>query len=179
MAKLQEIKRDVYEEETSFRKSVSEAVAQKLGNSINFINNRQYDSHQFNFNGQYALGVGVVGADGIFPILFDMEIMGFTMYNRRAGISGTTTIDLQWLSDSNVNNGSIFSTKPSISSAAPNNSYMIKNILTGTDIKLPTGGTSPVLSKTSFVAGDAILCVIDSAMSGGETMAVMIHYRPI
>ena len=178
MAKLDSIKSDIFEEETRFRSSVSEAVAQKMGSSINFINSKQYLTHQFNFNGRYALGLGVVGADGIFPMLFNIEIVGFSMFNRRSGTSGTTEIDLQWLDDANSNQGSIFTTRPALDSTSSDNSYLIKNVLDNTDVKLPTGATSPVFSKTEFNAGDAILCKLNLTMSDAEDLAVLVHFRP-
>jgi hypothetical protein len=178
MVDVADLKKNIQVESVQYRSSISESTGFALAGSINFINNRQYDTHQFNFNGRYSLGVSVLGADGVFPILFNMEIVGFSMFTRKSGTSGTTEIDLQWFDGANSNQGSIFTTKPSIDSTSSDNSYLIKNILTNTDVILPTGATSPVFSKTEFDAGDAVLCRIDSAMSDAEGLHVLVHFRP-
>ena len=178
MAEITPAKADIFQEEVENKASVSEATFTKIGGSVNFINNKQYDTHSYNFNGRYALGVGVVGADGIFPILFDMEIVGISMFNRVSGTSGTTEFDVEYLNGSNSNQGSIFTTTPKIDSTAPNYSYIIKDVLSNTDIELPAGATSPVLSKTTFNAGDALFCKIVSAMGDAEDASLLVHFRP-
>ena len=179
MTDITAAKNNIQVEEVDFRSSVSEATFNKIGGAINFINSKQFDSHSFNFNGRYALGVGVVGADGIFPILFDMEIVGLTMFNRVSGTTGTTELDIEWLNGSNSNQGSIFSTTPKIDSTSSNYSYLIRDVLNSTNVELPTGATAPVFSKTSFSAGDALFCEIVSAMSDAEDCSLLLHFRPV
>lgn len=178
MTDIADARKNIDINDVQFRASVSESVGNKLGASINFINNRQYLTHQFNFNGRYALGVGFFGADGIFPCLNDTEIVGLTMFNRVSGTSGTTEIDIEWLSASNSSQGSIFSTTPKIDSTASNYSYLIRNELTATNVELPTGATAPVFSKTQFDAGDALLCKLVSGMGDAEDLSLLIHFRP-
>ena len=178
MAEISDARKNIQIEDVQFRASVSEAVGSKLGSSINFINNRQYLTHQFNFNGRYALGVGFFGADGIFPCLNDTEIVGLTMFNRVAGTSSTTEIDIEWLDSSNSSQGSIFSTTPKIDNTASNYSYLIRNEILGTNVQLPTGATAPVFSKTTFDAGDALLCKLVSGMGDAEDCSLIIHFRP-
>jgi len=178
MTDIVDAKANIQVEDVQYKASVSEAVGNKLGSSINFINNRQYDSHSFNYNGRYALGVGVVGADGIFPCLFDMEITGLTMFNRISGTAGITELDVQWLSASFTNQGSIFTTTPKIDNTASNYSYLIRDELNDTNPELPTGATAPVFLKTSFDAGDALFCKIETAMSDAEDCSLLIHFRP-
>lgn len=178
MAAVIPARQDIDTQDVAFKASVSSAVGSKIAGSINFINNRQYDSHSFNYNGRYALGVGVVGADGIFPILFNMEIVGLTMFNRVSGTTGTTELDIEWLNGSNSNQGSIFSTTPKIDSTSSNYSYLIRDELSNTNVELPTGATAPAFSKTSFDAGDALFCQIVSAMSDAQDCSLLIHFRP-
>lgn len=178
MAEITPARRNIQVEDVQFRSTVSEAVGTKLGEGINFINTKQYLTHQFNFNGRYALGVGVVGADGIFPCLFDIEIIGITVFNRVAGTSGTTEVDIDWLDGTNSNQGSIFSTTPKIDSTASNLSYLIYDELNSTNVELPTGATAPVFTKTDLDAGDALLIEIVSAMSDAEDLSVHVHFRP-
>lgn len=178
MPEITPARKNIFTESVQFKSSVSESIGSRIGASINFINSFQYDTHQFNFNGRYALGVGVVGADGIFPILFNMEIVGLTMFNRVSGASGTTEIDIDWLNGSNSNQGTIFSTTPKIASTAPNLAYIIRDELNSINVELPTGATAPVFSKTQFDAGDALIIEIVTAMSDAEDLSVLLHFRP-
>lgn len=178
MSNLPEERLDIEAEEVQFRATVGQSLFTRVGQSVNFINRRQYDTKDWNFNGRYALGVGVQGADGFFPILRDMEIIGVSMYNRRSGTSGTTEVDITWLNGPGSNQGSIFSTTPKLDSTSPNDAYLIRDVLNSTDIQLPTGGTSPVLSKTNFNAGDALLVEISQAMSDAEDLTIIIQFRP-
>jgi hypothetical protein len=169
----------IQEEETDYKSGVSEALLTRVGATTNFIATRQYDTKQFELNGLYRKGVGVTGSDGVFPILFDMEIIAISMWNRRVGTSGTTTFDLDWLSGSGTVVGSIFSTRPAFNTNVGNNAYMIRDVLNGVTVKAPaTGATIPVLSKTQFDTGDAIRLTIDGAMIGAEDAALYIHFRP-
>jgi hypothetical protein len=179
MTDLTEQRINIQVEETNRRSALSEALFSRVGQAINFVNKRQYDSHQFHLNGLYRKGVGVVGSDGIFPILFNMEIVGITMWNRKNGSGGNTTLDVQWLSGSGVIEGSIFSTKPSFNNNVGDNAYLLKNVLSDTVVTEPAlGATAPVLSKTQFNAGDALLLVIDSAMTAAEDCTLVINFRP-
>lgn len=179
MADVTAAKSNIDENDVAFKASISSAVGTKIAGSINFINTKQYDTHQFNLNGRYALGVGFVGADGIFPILFDMEIVGLTMFNRVSGTTGTTELDVHWLNGSNSDQGSIFSTTPKIDSTSSNYSYLIRDELNSLNVELPTGATAPVFSKTSFVAGDALFLEVVSAMGDAEDCHLLIHFRPV
>lgn len=179
MADVTAARSNIDENDVAFKASISSAVGTKIAGSINFLNTKHYQTHQFNFNGAYSLGVGFVGADGIFPILFDMEIVGLTMFNRLSGTTGTTEIDIEWLNGSNSNQGSIFSTTPKIDSTSSDYSYLIRDELNSTNVELPTGATAPVFSKTSFSAGQALFCEIVSAMSGAQDCALLLHFRPV
>lgn len=170
---------NIQQEETAYRAGVSESTLSRVGAATNFVNLRQYDSHAFHVNGLYSLAVGILGYDGIFPILFDVEITGLTMYNRVAGTSGTTTVDIHKFTDANTDAGTIFSTRPAIDSTAPNNAYMIRRELDNTNFPATqTGLTYPVFSTTDFSAGEALFFEIDSAMSGAEDLTLELHFRP-
>lgn len=166
-------------EETKYKASISEATAQKIGGSLNFVNLKQYDTHTFNLNGVYELGVGSTGLDGMFICLINMELVAITISNEVSGVSGTTTVDIDWFNGSGSNQGTIFSTKPSIDSTSPNDAYGIKGIATGFSDFGGTGITLPVMSKTTFNAGDALNISLDTAMSSAQNLAVSVHFRPI
>jgi len=149
-----------------------------MGESINFINRRQYDTHVFNLNGPYALGTNIKGIDGIFPILFDMEIVGLSIYNRIAGVSGNSEIELEWLSGSGVVEGTIFSTNPSLNFSSGNDSYLIYNAIDNVNVELPSGAVAPVFSKLQFDAGDALRFELLNSQQSGEDLSISIHFRP-
>ena len=169
----------VQQEEVEFRSSVSEATFTRIGQQINFISTFQNSRHSFNLNGNYALGLGSTGPDGIFPCLFNMEIVGFAYYNLQGGVSGQTTIDLHWLSNGDTDNGSIWSVQPSVDFNAADNSYTIYDQANGATVVLPTGHTLGVLNKTTFDAGDAIRLDLDDAMAGANGFQFLFMYRPI
>jgi len=178
MTDLSEARTDIELEEVSFRSSVSEAVMQRIGQAVNFINRKQHQIHSFNYNGLTRLFVDTIGADGVFPCLFDMEIVGISVFQRKGGVSGNTIIDMEYFSAPNVNGGSIFSVKPQISSLGGDFNYLVYNALTDTEEEIGAGFTSPTFSKTQFDKGDVINCKIESATSESEDLMVMIHHRP-
>jgi len=173
------IRRILQIEEVDSESGLSEDLFFKVGETTNFIATKQYDTHAWHLNRLYKRGVGVEGRDGIFPVLFDMEIVGITLWNRKTGSAGTTTLDVQWLSASSSTEGSIFSTKPAFNINVGNQAYLIKDVLNDTVVASPaSGSTTPILSKTNFDAGDAMKLVIDSAMTGAEDCSLLIHFRP-
>ena len=114
----------------------------------------------------------------VFPV--DCEVGFIAFSNAVKGSSGTTRIDVNWFSNSGINEGSIFSTRPAISSAAPNNAYLARDILNLVNVGGGGAGvTTPVLSKTTFLAGQAIAVDLDEAMNGGENFSLTIYFRPI
>ena len=165
-------------EEVQYRASISEAVGTKLGGSINFINEKQYDTHSFLLNGPYALGAGSIGTDGIFPVLYNMELIAVTFFNVTAGLSGTTTLDVHWLSSSGVDQGSIFGTKALIDQSAANNAYAIKGIKSDIADSSGTGIALPTMVKTEFDAGNALRLDLDTAMFQANNAGLLIHFRP-
>jgi hypothetical protein len=179
MAEITPARENLLVEETQYRSAVSEALLQKTGGSINFINNFQYDTHAFKLNGSYASGQGSTGTDGIFIVRYRMEIIAISAYSQTAGSSGTTTLDVHYLTAPNVDAGTIFSVKPSFDSTSGNNAYMLHDTLTDTDIVTGTGITNPVLSQKIFEVGEALRLDLDSAMVGGTDCGLNIHFRPV
>jgi len=168
----------IQEEETSFRSALSEAMFFRVAATLNLISKRQYDTHSFNLNGVYSMGVGSTGTDGIFTFLFDAEIVGFSYYNGTTGVSGTTTVDVHWLSGGTTDNGTIFSTKPAVDSTASNETYTSRNVADSITNSLPTGHTLAVLSKTQFDAGDSLRLDLDATMAAPNNFQFSVQYRP-
>ncbi len=165
-------------EETKFRAAVSESTMTRIGATNNFIHTYQHNAKEFFLNGRYYIGNASTGIDGMYPILFNTEIIAISMFNLEVGTSGTTTLDVHWYDGTGSDQGTIFSTKPSISSTASNGSYMIKDLITPTDFG-GTGLTLPAFNKTTFNAGDALRLDLDSAMDNARTCGMIIYFRPI
>lgn len=178
MSNLAEARKDIELEDVKYRSSVSEAVGNKIGASINFINRRQYDKHSWNLNGPYALGVGSTGPDGVFTFLFDVEIVGFSYYAGVIGNSGTTTVDVHWISGGDTDEGTIFTTKPSVTTTAADDTITTRDVLNGVTLTNPTGHTLAVLNKTEFDAGDTLRLDLDDAMTGANNFQFTIFFRP-
>lgn len=179
MAEITPIKKNLFEQELDFKSGIAERTWFKIGSSINHINNFQHMTFQFNFNGLTRLFVDIAqGKDGVFPCLFNMDIAGISVYQRKGGSSGQTTIDIKYRATPGGAATSIFTTKPVIDSNAVDNSYMIFNSVDDTDVEKGVGFTAPVFDKKEFDAGDILELYIDEAMPDSEDLMVMVHYRP-
>lgn len=173
MADISPVKKNIQIEESRFRSAVSEALAQKLGSSINFINNYQkYDKAWF-INGSYnKLTIPYTAVDGIFLIPDNAKIMNAMMYVRTAGSSATTELDIEFATAPGGSWTSIFSTTPKITSAAGNFAFCY----TGSAF---SGTTAPVLGTTNLDAGMALRCNI-KAIQGGSPIGcgVVLYIQP-
>jgi hypothetical protein len=181
MSNLPEARRDIALEDVAFRSSVSEAVGGKLGSSINFINRRQNDKHDWHLNGPYALGVGSAGPDGIIVFPFDAEIVAYVFYNGTVGASGTTEVSIKRLDVGGAVLGEFFLLNPIIDSTSASGSFSGFNYLTNLQIALPTGhslGTVFPSSNLQYTAGQGLRLDLVSGMTGGQTLQFTIYYRP-
>lgn len=180
MADIPVARDNVQTEEADFRSPFSEAYNFKVGSAINFINKRQYDQRSFQLNGSYALGVGQQGADQIIPVLFDMEIVGYSLWNGATGTSGQSVFDIHKLTGGDTDAGSIFSTRPQVDITASDNTYSTYDFANATDINLPTGFTHAVLitDGEKLSAGDALRLDIDDAMPGAANAGLYLFIRP-
>jgi hypothetical protein len=176
MANITPARRNVQIEEVQYKSAVSEATFSKLGGSINFINTYQYYQLYFGMGGNYGTS-SLVPGNGIGSLeVFDQnaELVNVWVYSGTAGTSGTTTLDLKFAPVNSSTYTSIFSTTPSVTSAAASGVFFDANSIA----TLPTGCTKPVLSKTLFNAGDKIRCDISSIMAAASNFIVIIHWRP-
>lgn len=178
MSNLTEVRKDIELEDVKFRSSISEAVGNKIGASINFINRRQYDKHSWNLNGPYALGAGSKGPDGVFTFLFNAEVVGFSYYAGSIGNSGQTIVDVHWISGGEIDEGTIFTTRPQIDIVASNDTITTRDVINSTTLTNPTGHTLAVLNKTQFNAGDTLRLDLDDAMTGANNFQFTIFFRP-
>lgn len=166
------------QEEFRFRAPVSESTWTRASGLLNFQRERQIDGHQFNLNGRYQLFGVSQGPDGVMPCLFDMELVGYLLYNATGGTSGTTTIDLHRLTGGGTDAGTVFSTKPAVDSTASSGSYSFIRLDPAATLQLPTGHTAGVFSVTELDEGDALRFDLDTSMQNGENLAFTILFRP-
>ena len=169
----------IQSEEVDFRSPISENTWTRVGGSINFINERQVDTHQWVLNGRYQLFDIVQGPDGILPVLFDMEIVGYSIYSDVSGSSGTTTLDIHKLSAGGTDDGSIFNVNPAVDSTSANGSYSLIRLDPAADLQLPTGHTKGTFNTTQFVAGEALRFDLDGSMENGRNISFQLLFRPI
>lgn len=164
-------------EETSPQAAVSESVMTRVGAAINFINTSQNKQFFFGCGGAYS-NLSTPYLDiGIQEVFNDpSEIINVGGRFGETGSSGTSTFDIQWRpKDDSSAWASIFSTKPSVSNTATNDGVFDANAVS----PLPSGCTAPVLSKTTFAAGDKLRCNIDSAATGSSDFFLTVTFRPI
>lgn len=161
----------------AYKRSVSEAIMARFAATNNFIGKFQTDYVSFFLNGSYSLTSGSFGYDGAYTGFSNFEIVGVQIWNALKGVSGTTELDVHWINQAGVNQGSIFSVTPKISSSAPNGARGFRNLETGNDFTM-TGVTLPTLSKTQFLEGETLYLVIDSAMQSAQNAALTLNIRP-
>lgn len=164
-------------EEVNFNASISEATLTRMAATSNFISNRQYDTLKFDLNGNYNKASGQTGLEGLYVLLFDIEIVGVSLGNAVPGSGGTTTFDIHLIDGGGTDQGSIFSTKPSITSVSSTNSYAAENYETATS-QTSTGITLPVIPTKTYDQFDAFRIDIDSTMVDAENAFLAIHFRP-
>lgn len=176
MADILEQRLNIQSEEVAYKAAVSESTFTRVGSAVNFINKRQFDSKTFEINGPYRAANAI---DGAYIVPFDMEITGVGVFNIVNGSSGTTQFNVRRFTASNVDAGSIFSTKPAINTSAGNNAYVARRLIpSDTILENPTGTTLPVISVVNINAGDMLVCDVESAQVGAQNCGLVIWYRP-
>jgi len=175
MADILPIRSSLREEDVAYRRSVSEAILNKVGAQSNFTNTYQQDSYSWKLNGNYSIATNVNFYDGVTSLFYNTEIVGVSWW-QQSGTSGTTTLDIEWYNTSGTNQGSIFSTRPNITSGS--NRIGFKNLVTGTLVS-PSGVNNPSFSKTTFNEGESLAFVLDGAMVEAFNGGITVYYRPI
>ena len=164
--------------DVSYKRAVSEAIFSRFAATNNFINTYQTDIKEWKLNGSYSVATGITFYDGVASFFYNSEIVGINFYNGTAGSSGTTTFNVKWIDTLGVDQGTIFSTSPSISSAASNNAIGFKNLVTLNTVT-STGITLPVFSKTQFLEGESVYFELSTSMVSALNCGLTIFYRPI
>ena len=165
-------------EETDFKSGVVESTIQKISAVSNHIVKYQYDTHKWDANGRFSLFTINEGFDGKYPVLFDMEIVGYALGVKTTGISGTSTFDIHRYTGGDTDAGSIFSTRPAVVNTAADDTQSIIRLDPASDLQLPTGHTKGIFSLTELNAGDALEARIDAAADGGRNATIALMFRP-
>lgn len=175
MADVTPARNNIQVEETQYKAAVSEAVGQKIGGAINFINTYITQKFYFGVSGPFdslTLPYTDFGYQEVFP--FDAEIVNVYCRYGVAGTSGTSEIDIEWAADNSGTWASIFSTTPKVAHNAADNGVFDADGVSTT----PANCTQPVLSKTTFDAGDKLRCILESAAVAADGFILVIEWRP-
>ena len=192
MTDLASIRSQIQTEESQYRFALSESFAQKIGKSINFINTRQYDQQEAMAAGRYG---SVLTARGVFPQEFckayvapvNIEIMGIIVHTGLIGSSSSTVLDIHLITANGAtDSGTVFSVKPSVSSASTSNRYGGYYYNPETGLSVTFGSTPAGLVAGTFTTlpfpvdqGSALRFDIDSVMGGDpEGIALTLFTRP-
>lgn len=184
MAEITAARYNIQVEEVQYSAAVSESTFNKIGGAINFINNKQYKHFEFGFikaisssgSPTYNVFTAPLDISDLETFPHAAEIIGITFQHNTSGSSGTTELDIRWAASNSGTFASIFSTTPKVTSAAATDVQFD----TFGNATTPSGCTVPVLSKTTFAAGDVLKCRAVSIQGGfpnGFTMR--IYFRPI
>jgi len=184
---------NLQDEEVKYRASVSEATLSRVASSVNFINYYQYKHFEFGYlkalsNGgspTYNQYTPPATISDVEPFPSDSQIVAIVLQHNTSGSGGTSELDIQWSTQNSGTWASIFSTTPKATSSAPSDSQWDTTYDDATSswvsiATTPTGCTIPVLSKTTFNAGDRLRCNSVSHQTGSPNGFTMrIYYRPI
>lgn len=176
MGLIADARKYIDELEVKYRSSVSESTWFKIGGVINFILNRNHQEKQFFLNGNYGLlPAPIYKLDGMTIFNFDAEIFNVYMFNIKAGISGTTELDIRIKPQASGAFTSIFSTRPSINYQAGDDKWVgIGDTVTNCVAPVLTSGASPLQVNK----GDGLVIDLIQSQARGENCGILIHYRP-
>lgn len=164
----------IQQEEVDFNSSVSEATLTRIGASINFINDHVVTRVQFGKAGT-AYADTDIGTREQVPV--DAEISYIGVQWNDSGSSGTTTMDVHLIRGGS-DQGTIFSTKPAVSSAASNNGSFVRDFVDSVTAGTTTNVTIPVLSTTNLNQGDVLRFDFDAAAPGATDVILTLAWRP-
>lgn len=178
MSDITPVRKNIQVEETRFRFAVAESAQQKIGGSVNFINDFQYSDKQWFINGNYSLmPMPQTFVDGLTFFQYDAFIIDVWMFIEMAGNAGITELDLKRATTPGGSFTSIFTTTPKINAAAGDAIW----IHVGSSI---ANTTAPVLSLTNVNAGDALRLDIIQTQTNTSTTGlpagagIVLHHRP-
>lgn len=192
MADVTPLRINLQAEEVAYRSSVSEATLSRVGSSVNFINYYQFKHFEFGYlRAQSTLGSptynqftppATISNLEVFPS--GSQIVAIILQHNVSGSGGTSELDIQWSTQNSGSWASIFSTTPKATSSAPADSQWDTTLSNTTNLytsiaTTPIGCTVPIMSKTTFNAGDRLRCRAVSHQTGNPNgFSMQIYYRP-
>jgi hypothetical protein len=179
MANITSFRDYIKTEDVQFRSSVSEAVGNKIGASINMINDYQHNNYQVKLNGPYSvLSSPQIATDGVFICDENVEIYAIDMYHNVVGSSGTFELDIIRHTYSGDTGSTIFSTRPALPFSCGAFAYLGYRFSDSTITQNPSGCTLPTLISINLNRGDMLTCNITSNQVGGQNAGITIKFRP-
>jgi hypothetical protein len=174
----------IHQEEVQYKKIVSERLASVLGESINFINTKQYDTIDFRLNGEFwranINNFDNRTIDGVYICPFDIEIFGCSIACQQASTLGPSTFDiLKGTAGSFSSAGTIFSSVPTIATNAIGYGYALQvenvGIVAGSGYNAGTF----ITPKVTMNAGDLLELKLLSASKPSQNFSIQLYFRPI
>lgn len=166
----------IYTEDVQFSSSVSEAVANKIGAGINFVLDN-FVAYSFGISGGFYSNLAFYPytfTGSIESLVYTCVINDIVIFSEASGISGTSEFSIEWQPAAGGAWTNIFSTNLEISNTASDNLTFKMSALSA-----PTGVTLPILSTSSFAAGDKLRLVIVSAANQASNIKFKVITRPI
>lgn len=163
MANVPDLKQYIQIESVETREPIGEFLEQGMAGSINFCLSRDIKEHQWKANGGYRFFIGKQGTDTVWTAPFDCQIMDVIIGHKSGGTGGTTQIDILRSTDNGSTWGTIFTTKPAITSSAAAFAWCgIGQTVTGFTAPVTVGSPAPY----NVNAGDGFRMDILTGMTG-------------
>lgn len=160
----------IFVEETDVKSAISEATMQRIGASINYIIDRIYNTYNFSWNNFYRVTDTSDGLDGYKYFYKAVNIQRYILTNHVAGTSGTSAVNFEVYDETNTLLGDLFSTPPSIDSAAGNRAIVGRDVQASTDILAGSNKVVGTLNYTTLNAGWSLVPKITSAQVRGRNL---------
>lgn len=158
----------IREEEVRYKAAISEATFTRIGASVNYILNRIKDKIEIDLTGYYFISdVSTKGYGGLRYFQKDTQIISYYLSNAQAGQAGSLSINFDVYDETGSLLGNLFSTAPSISYLAGNNSIIGRDVENSTDINAGPNKVVGVLNYTNFPAGYSIRSKVTSIQDKG------------
>lgn len=175
---LSPIKRIITEEETKTGAAVSEATAQKLGQSINFFGIFYDLQVTWTLNGPYArFGSTQISIDGQRHLTSGFDVVGISFGNSNNGTAGFTEFDIIRHKADNTGSSTIFSVKPKLSFQDGNDQWYVKNFSPVAVLHSEPNATNPTLSVSTFDPGDMLTLNLTSVMANASNANLSLYLK--
>lgn len=167
---------DIRISDAQYRRAVSEAVLNKFGASINFINNRIIDRYSFNMGGYFR---ATSLAQYTFESVYLKNVTNLSYYTMKIDSSGTgiNSFNIRVIDEAGTELGNLFTTPPSIAESSLANSLIGYDVKNAAELRKVTtasynvGVIDPAYT-TSIPAGYELKPYIVSGGSGALNLSI-------